>query len=171
MSVLKGVKALKQYIYISSDSVYEATSLYRILESPDEVIENSKLQRERLDKLEEKSEDGGTNELMANIEVSMTQMKQTEKEMYKRLENNDSYGLRKLHVEQELFTHFAESEVSVLSLRLADVIGPYDDSCRFWKYPLWAQVAKQWPITLDEAERNVKVSFTFSCDVVQTIMG
>ena len=58
MSVLKGVKELKQYIYISSDSVYEATSLYRILESPNEVIETTKLQRERLDKLEEKSEDG-----------------------------------------------------------------------------------------------------------------
>ena len=58
----------------------------------------------------------------------------------------------------------------MLSLRLADVIGPYDDSCRFWKYLLWAQVAKHWPITLDEAEKARKLSFTFSGDAVDTVV-
>ena len=90
--------------------------------------------------------------------------------MYKRLENNDAYGLRKLQVEQQLFTHFADTDISVLSLRLADVIGPFDDSCRFWKYLMWAQVAKHWPITLDEAEKARKLSFTFSGDVVDAII-
>ena len=91
--MLVGIKALRQYIYISTDSVYEATSMYRILDHPAEVVENFK---ERIGKLTDKSEDGGTAEPMANIDVSVSQMKQIDFDMYKRLENNDSYGLRKL---------------------------------------------------------------------------
>ena len=64
------------------------------------------------------------------------------KKQAKKLIRQDSYGFRKLEVEQYLFQELEETETSVLSLRLADVIGPYDDSCRFWKYVLWSQIAQ-----------------------------
>ena len=56
----------------------------------------------------------------------------------------DSYGFKKLWTEQVFQSFFSnkpnqETSTKFLSLRLADVIGPFDESFRFWKYVLWAQ--------------------------------
>lgn len=64
----------------------------------------------------------------------------------RKLKRSDSYGFKKLLVEQEIFEWQNQlegpSKPKVLSLRLADVIGPWDDSCRFWKYMLWLEIAE-----------------------------
>ena len=52
-------------------------------------------------------------------------------------------------------------------MRLADVIGPYDDSCRFWKYLIWAKIGEIQVNNKDH--KNSKLSFTFSHDVVKII--
>ena len=65
------------------------------------------------------------------------------KKQAKKLKRQDSYGYKKLLVEQQIFNWAKniENAPMVLSLRLADVIGPWDDSCRFWKYVLWSKIA------------------------------
>lgn len=65
-----------------------------------------------------------------------------------------------------------------MSLRLADVLGPYDDSSRFWKYFLWAKVAAsgentngKFDLQLNTGDHiNSKLSFTLSSDVVRILM-
>ena len=62
----------------------------------------------------------------------------------------------------------------VLSLRLADVIGPYDDSCRFWKYVIWASLSgiEGCQIQLDIEDHIYQpLSFTYSIDVARLIIN
>ena len=60
----------------------------------------------------------------------------------------------------------------VFIVRLADVIGPYDDSCRFWKYILWNQVSHISKIQLNTKDHlKQKLTFTFSQDVVNIIIA
>ena len=85
-------------------------------------------------------------------------------------------------VEQEIFkwAKSIENAPKILSLRLADVIGPWDDSCRFWKYVIWSKIAKitenspnceKYKIQLNTTDHiNQKLSFTFSQDVISVIM-
>ena len=68
----------------------------------------------------------------------------------------------------------------VLSLRLADVIGPFDNTKRFWLYLIWAKLAKnkstkedadKFKILINNKEHlNNKFSFTFSLDVIRVII-
>jgi nucleoside-diphosphate-sugar epimerase len=69
-------------------------------------------------------------------------MVKNDKKKAKKLQDKDSYGFRKLLVEQEVLRWGQKNaETRILCLRLADVIGPWDDSCRFWKYILWSEIA------------------------------
>ena len=59
---------------------------------------------------------------------------------------------------------------SLLVLRLPDVIGPYDDTGRFWATALWARHSPStlfFPRSLWEA--NPLVSYVYSCDVANLI--
>ena len=55
----------------------------------------------------------------------------------------DSYGYKKILCEELLAQHAnsttsnADQSLEIIALRLADVIGPYDESFRFWKYTTW----------------------------------
>ena len=52
----------------------------------------------------------------------------------------DSYGYKKIQCE-EVLEEYANTHTNteVIALRLADVIGPFDDSARLWKYTTWMQ--------------------------------
>ena len=58
-------------------------------------------------------------------------------------------------------------------LRLADVIGAYDESFRVWKYvtllsdPGYSSVK----VSVEVKDTITKLSFTFSSDVVRVILG
>ena len=56
----------------------------------------------------------------------------------KKLKQQDGYGFKKLRAESYLLKTASAEGFSVLSLRLADVIGPYDETFRFWKQVIWA---------------------------------
>lgn len=56
------------------------------------------------------------------------------------LHSLDSYGRRKLETEERLSKLAETTGVKVWSLRLPDVIGPYDDSYRLQKLVLWMQL-------------------------------
>ena len=54
-------------------------------------------------------------------------------------------------------------------LRLADVIGPFDETFRFWKYVAWANKQHEYPMQIDRMACEKKLSFVFSKDVTTVI--
>ncbi len=74
-----------------------------------------------------------------------------------------------------------KSKFPFLSLRLPDVLGPYDDSGRFWVYVLWMRMFPDDPIEMvsslsfhspnqEEDDVNDEMSFVYSCDVADFIL-
>lgn len=57
------------------------------------------------------------------------------------LESGESYGHRKLQIEEELARQREEGGVPYVSLRLPDVIGPRDNTYRWWIYQTWIRLA------------------------------
>lgn len=57
-----------------------------------------------------------------------------------------------------------------MSLILPDVIGPYDDTGRYWGYLKWLQRCKVDPIQIDEDSQSKRSSLVYSMDVVDTIV-
>lgn len=106
--------------------------------------------------------------------------------MQKFLKDFDSYGYKKILCEELLTREAPDHNLEVVALRLADVIGPYDDSYRFWKYVTWIKTLLGLPSRLSpevastvktkiryEVPRDLssKLSFTFSVDVVRMLMA
>ena len=84
----------------------------------------------------------------------------------------DSYGFEKLEAEYILKrAALANERMRYLILRLPDVIGPFDDSGRFWAYLLWLPLHRDAPLQLDNGDQTKPLSFVFSEDVVDVIMG
>ena len=54
----------------------------------------------------------------------------------------DSYGYKKIKCEELLKKYAMDNQntIEIVALRLADVIGPYDESFRLWKYVTWIKV-------------------------------
>lgn len=98
---------------------------------------------------------------------------------------------------QNIFFFFPFFSDFPFSLRLPDVIGPYDNTDRFWIYQLWTVVSDKYPIYIREKTNKRfflcvsflhskyhkyssyhfcifcirKLSFVFSRDVVQGILS
>lgn len=70
-----------------------------------------------------------------------------EPKVVKTLKRQDSYGFQKLESEYVLQKYLKEK---ALILRLPDVIGPFDDSSRFWKYLFWVQNQEKYELELDK---------------------
>jgi nucleoside-diphosphate-sugar epimerase len=131
---------VSQYIYICTDSVYQATNFEGIKYL------------------------NGVEEIQTDRQPRLRELPQ---EVQNKLKDKDSYGYRKLEIEQFLSD---VNGLKLLSLRLADVIGPYDDSCRFWKYLLWQRVVEEHKLELNKSDHlDLRMSFTFSEDVARFI--
>ena len=109
--------------------------------------------------------------------------------MFNFLKPLDSYGYKKILIEELLTQYAASAKVEIVAVRLADVIGPFDESFRMWKYVTWIKAhlfgtqanttrlsqeqvgkvrSKQiWYEVPKDSER--KLSLTFSVDVVKFI--
>ena len=87
----------------------------------------------------------------------------------KKLNSDDDYGNDKLKCEEYLLSH-VQHQFQYVSLRLPDVIGPYDSSGRFWGYQKWVKVCKQFPVHFNKHTEQRKLSLVFSEDVVTLIM-
>lgn len=89
-------------------------------------------------------------------------------EELKKLKKQDSYGFKKLLAETLLF----KTHPRVLSLRLADVIGSFDETFRLWRLVLWAMHSSEiYPLQLDDRAMSHKLCFTASKDVVAVILS
>eukprot|EP01100_Stratorugosa_tubuloviscum_P011420 TRINITY_DN5090_c2_g1_i1.p1 TRINITY_DN5090_c2_g1~~TRINITY_DN5090_c2_g1_i1.p1 ORF type:complete len:396 (-),score=151.64 TRINITY_DN5090_c2_g1_i1:60-1247(-) len=95
-----------------------------------------------------------------------------------KLAKGDSYGHKKMKCEEFLIQTFQQIQFPYTSLRLPDVIGPYDGTDRFWKYQLWLRVSRlvdsngsficdPVDVTLDAITKPL--SFVISNDVITAI--
>ncbi|XP_076467713.1 uncharacterized protein LOC143298702 [Babylonia areolata] len=89
------------------------------------------------------------------------------------LESVETYGHRKLQIEEELARQREGGEgVPYLSLRLPDVVGPKDNTYRWWIYQLWLRLADH----LEKAPAipgyllNTPLSLVYSRDVANVLM-
>ena len=62
----------------------------------------------------------------------------TDDSLYEQYKEEEDYGHDKLKCE-EFLKYNAKNEFPWVALRLPDVIGPYDDTGRFWAYIKWIQ--------------------------------
>ncbi|KAL8438446.1 hypothetical protein Efla_002196 [Eimeria flavescens] len=85
------------------------------------------------------------------------------------LQKMDSYAHEKLKCEELLSEFAAERKQRVVALRLADVIGPYDDTHRLWSYWWWCQYSGVSPVLMDEDGEKQPLNFTFTQDVAAAI--
>ena len=68
------------------------------------------------------------------------------------LKDFDSYGYKKILCEELFAKHAAVNSNSIqfVALRLADVIGPYDETHRLWKYLTWMKTLLGQPTRLSK---------------------
>ena len=94
---------LRQYIYIGSDSAYEAASEYLIqdIDQIDPLSANERKGRIKVicNDMNLRSPRGGTLEAMTDHLPDMSSLKKEAKDMYRHLRDKDNYGFRKLQVE------------------------------------------------------------------------
>jgi len=90
-----------------------------------------------------------------------------------RLKHEDSYGHRKLECEEVLALHSeVDQDVEIVSLRLADVLGPRDDTQRFYATWLWTNFLsgkEKSSYPLDNPMNKQELMFTFSEDVARYV--
>ena len=111
--------------------------------------------------------------------------------MGKFLKKFDSYGYKKINCEDYLnaIARRNSNMMEVVAMRLADVIGPYDESFRLWKYVTWIKTLLGQPTRLIEDQKVAirqkgskiryevpkdierKLSITFSVDVTKFILA
>ena len=90
------------------------------------------------------------------------------------LNQKDNYGHRKLECEEVLAAQSREEDgVPYIALRLPDVVGPRDNTYRWWLYQLWIKLAKY----LDEQPSiphkfwNQPMSLVYVDDVADAILN
>mmetsp|Transcript_73471 Transcript_73471/g.204106 ORF Transcript_73471/g.204106 Transcript_73471/m.204106 type:complete len:422 (-) Transcript_73471:65-1330(-) len=116
---LNGLGAkFKVYVYISSDSVYEVCAWAS-------------------DKWKPRSSSAGQACVTENLSI-----RPPDKAKQDVLNEADSYGHEKLEAEEVLVERVPPG-CRCLSLRLPDVIGPYDSTLRLWAYWHWLRAAEE----------------------------
>lgn len=84
----------------------------------------------------------------------------------------DNYGHRKLECEEELQKQANQGTgVSYISLRLPDVIGPRDNTYRWWIYQLWIKLSEyiDTPLSVPKYLWKQPLSFVYVNDVADVI--
>jgi nucleoside-diphosphate-sugar epimerase len=66
------------------------------------------------------------------------------------LKEFDSYGFKKLEIEEYL----RQTGINYLSIRLSDVIGPFDETLRSWKQIQWLLNSNIYPVQFDKVALN-----------------
>lgn len=137
-----------KYIYISTDSTYNASGL--LVDQENAPLNNESLLYEIYDKFP-----AGIPEDCAYFKDSSF------------LKNLDSYGYKKLQCED----FFRKNLPNLTSLRLPDVIGPFDDTKRVLKYVTWFQTEHiSAPIGFEDKDLKKKLSLVYSVDVIKVIL-
>ena len=87
------------------------------------------------------------------------------------MEQKDSYGHRKLAIEELLEKKSQESGFKYVSLRLPDMMGPRDNTYRWWKYHMWTKLNQVLqPVDIPVHLQGKPLSFVFTPDVARMIV-
>ena len=88
-----------------------------------------------------------------------------------RLNKADSYGHNKLACEEVLENLYKLHSFNYISLRLPDVIGPRDNTDRFWYYFIWTLTHNEigFPLMIPTWLASHRLSFVYSLDVAALI--
>ena len=90
-------------------------------------------------------------------------------EIDRKAQKRDKYGYNKLMAERALLAAAGPNQVA-LALRLPDVIGPFDDTLRLWRYKLWIDSGVPIYQNPRRTRRSATLAnFVFSGDVVSVI--
>ena len=89
------------------------------------------------------------------------------------LNSGDNYGHRKLACEELLVEQRANGGFPYVILRLPDVIGPRDNTDRWWTYQLWIQFHKVigQPLYMTDNLSQQQISLVYSLDVAKAIVS
>jgi len=150
-----------RYVYISSDSIYEVSAW---------ASENWRARSDREQQLV----------------VEADGLRPESSSEQRRLRKADTYGDGKLRAEEALRDGLAQDDsVSCrsVSLRLPDVIGPFDDTFRLWAYWHWLHAGPEEPPQVQETGKvkrkaedletvplDPPLAFVFSGDVARFIV-
>ena len=88
-----------------------------------------------------------------------------------KLNKADSYGHNKLACEEVLEDLYKVHSFNYISLRLPDVIGPRDNTNRFWYYFIWTLIHREvgFPLMIPTWLANQRLSFVYSLDIATII--
>lgn len=144
--------SFKNYIFISTDSTYNASEIALI----------------RSDEYFTKNENPN---LILETDIMLLEG-ENNKHQYK---HRDSYGYNKIKCEMEIKRIFKYYDLNskgctYIFLRLPDVIGTYDESLRIWNYIEWIKLSYFKKLELDNIDLIRKLSFVEKDDVVQLIL-
>ncbi|CAF2325997.1 unnamed protein product [Rotaria sp. Silwood2] len=94
----------------------------------------------------------------------------TDIDEYERLRKKDSYGHKKLKIEEHLSNWQSKSNYnwSYVILRLPDVLGPRDSTDRWWFYQMWIQFYSSIQKSL-EISTHLRSSYVYVNDVARYI--
>ncbi|KAL4230520.1 hypothetical protein ACF0H5_010902 [Mactra antiquata] len=95
------------------------------------------------------------------------------KDDYDLYKSRDNYGNRKLECEEALVKQAEKDEgIPYISLRLPDVVGPRDNTYRWWLYQLWIRLSDyiDKPLTVPKNLWKQPLSFVFVDDVADSIV-
>ena len=85
----------------------------------------------------------------------------------------DHYGDSKLQCEEELLAQRPDGGIPFISLRLPDVIGPRDNTYRWWIYQMWLRLTRylEKPVSVPRDLLNRPLSLVYSTDVAKAVVA
>lgn len=88
------------------------------------------------------------------------------------LKSKNERGDSALECEEELMKQYNSGGFPFVVLRLANVIGPKENSVRYWLLHLWvrAHIALTMPMHLDESLLQTPISMSYTADVAQAVV-
>eukprot|EP01066_Platyproteum_vivax_P007117 Platyproteum_vivax@DN270_c0_g1_i1.p1 len=152
----------EMYIFISTDSVYEVCDV-RASRSK----ERGRLRRGMTIMAKDSGDSKNTTCLCDGVHETEA-VRFIDVDIQKKMNAKDSYGNEKLWCEEYLsFLAQMHNDKLYYSLRLADVLGPYDNTFRLAGYWWWLLAPSSIGIRPDTAKQ--RLSFTYSEDVASFI--
>ncbi|XP_065653466.1 uncharacterized protein LOC136080580 [Hydra vulgaris] len=89
-----------------------------------------------------------------------------------KLAEKDDYGHKKLQGEEVLEKFHKVLKYNFINLRLPDVIGPRDNTLRFWKYFMRVKLQKTLgPLSIPKHEQERQLSLVYNSDVADLIVS
>ncbi|ESP00024.1 hypothetical protein LOTGIDRAFT_158251 [Lottia gigantea] len=108
----------------------------------------------------------------SNPSIETDAIRSTDPDEMQEYATKDDYGHRKLESEEALEKQLQANGIPYISLRLPDVVGPRDNTYRWWIYQMWMRLQKYLdkPVTIPANVAKQPMSFVYSQDVADLIL-